>query len=679
MSAFRISLLILQLQLFWQSTSSRTTTDATALPTDSNQSLSSSFLRPSLDKRGPQQEQRELIIGGFDAAPDRFPYYVALQTADFRTECGGSLIAPDVVLTAAHCQASNLKYAAVGKYWYDSNNVDDGHERIEIVNPLDPDNAEDLKEIVQYLETSGDAILDPSGFVHPLHSIQERTFDIMLMKLARPSSKPLVQLNFDSNVPQRRNGNEIVVVGLGRTEVSGAKPEKLQQVYLDFLPYDECIDSDAYNVNYKFELLPDMMCTRGVGVYTIRGQCYGDSGGPYLMLGDDPSQDVQVGTVSWAVNCASSVFPMVGSRTSASSDFIRDVTCAVSMAPPESLCNPPVVGNGPFAVVENGVPVSVNIYSDPFPHEISWKITDTSGDIVYAEISFGSIRGDHDFQQVMLPPGADLVFSIMDAADDGIFGNAEATMYELILVDQNANIVLVKGNGAYESSMEQSFRVPLESEYAALMPAKTDPPNILSGDTVTILVHIRFADFQEDLSWAITDVNDETNVFVSKGPDEYRYGEEVTEEVELPTGAYKFIIRDRLGPDEFRAYESYSVSFRDQNGETSPLFENADYRSSAEVQIHTFDVPRMIDSSVTQAGTVVESPQLPSSGQGEHVVSSNSCFPYGAYCETPFDCCSGRCAANICRNAVVSRGRDRNRLGRSTRGGAASRSVNGSN
>ena len=44
-----------------------------------------------------------MVIGGHDAVRNRYPYYVALQTAENNTECGGTLIAPDVVLTAAHC------------------------------------------------------------------------------------------------------------------------------------------------------------------------------------------------------------------------------------------------------------------------------------------------------------------------------------------------------------------------------------------------------------------------------------------------------------------------------------------------------------------------------------------------------------------------------------------------
>jgi secreted trypsin-like serine protease len=42
--------------------------------------------------------RRNLIIGGSIAKPDDYPYFAHLEGIS----CGGSLIAPDVVLTAGH-------------------------------------------------------------------------------------------------------------------------------------------------------------------------------------------------------------------------------------------------------------------------------------------------------------------------------------------------------------------------------------------------------------------------------------------------------------------------------------------------------------------------------------------------------------------------------------------------
>jgi secreted trypsin-like serine protease len=44
------------------------------------------------------------IINGQDAPPERYPYFVALFDKNDNLRCGGTLIAPNIVLSAAHCQ-----------------------------------------------------------------------------------------------------------------------------------------------------------------------------------------------------------------------------------------------------------------------------------------------------------------------------------------------------------------------------------------------------------------------------------------------------------------------------------------------------------------------------------------------------------------------------------------------
>jgi secreted trypsin-like serine protease len=53
------------------------------------------------------QEERMLIIGGTEAVVGRYPYAVLLRNSSNRiSRCGGSLIARDVVLSAAHCKSA---------------------------------------------------------------------------------------------------------------------------------------------------------------------------------------------------------------------------------------------------------------------------------------------------------------------------------------------------------------------------------------------------------------------------------------------------------------------------------------------------------------------------------------------------------------------------------------------
>ena len=48
-------------------------------------------------------QARERVVGGVDAPRGRYPYIAGLFDGNFGPFCGGTLIAPNVVLSAAHC------------------------------------------------------------------------------------------------------------------------------------------------------------------------------------------------------------------------------------------------------------------------------------------------------------------------------------------------------------------------------------------------------------------------------------------------------------------------------------------------------------------------------------------------------------------------------------------------
>jgi Trypsin len=69
--------------------------------------------RPPNNNNNEEEETAEAearVFNGTDAVEGRFPYYVALYDKNDNFRCGGSLIAPNIVLSAAHCQCVSYCY-----------------------------------------------------------------------------------------------------------------------------------------------------------------------------------------------------------------------------------------------------------------------------------------------------------------------------------------------------------------------------------------------------------------------------------------------------------------------------------------------------------------------------------------------------------------------------------------
>lgn len=206
----------------------------------------------------------EYIINGWDSNQGRFPYYVAIYRSSGSFICGGSLIAPDIVLTAAHCN-EDLGKVIIGKYT--STGYSDGSEEIEIA----------------------------QVYEHSSWNRDTKQYDQMLLKLKSQSSHAyLKNVNADNNVPATQ-GTQITVIGLGTTNVKeNTRPSVLQQFTASYLPNSQCAASSTKDYSYTRDVKDDHLCLAGSG-----GQCYGDSGGPVILMGSTADEDIQVGIVSW--------------------------------------------------------------------------------------------------------------------------------------------------------------------------------------------------------------------------------------------------------------------------------------------------------------------------------------------------------------------------------------------
>eukprot|EP00571_Detonula_confervacea_P000325 CAMPEP_0172330650 /NCGR_PEP_ID=MMETSP1058-20130122/61514_1 /TAXON_ID=83371 /ORGANISM="Detonula confervacea, Strain CCMP 353" /LENGTH=455 /DNA_ID=CAMNT_0013047875 /DNA_START=194 /DNA_END=1561 /DNA_ORIENTATION=+ len=259
----------------------------------------------SVSLRGNNNDERELntrIINGNKATEGRYSYAVSLQD-DVGHFCGGSLIAPDVVLSAAHCAGGDYK-AIIGRH--------------------------------ELITNDGDEVGVKDEMMHPDYVSETTDNDFMLLFLNRSTTEivELVQLSPDTISA----GTDVTVMGWGDTHKDEEIKElatELMEVEVTVLTNDECDQSSSdemgFEYDYNGKITGNMMCAKHV---EVKDSCQGDSGGPLVIRSN--SGDIQVGVVSWGIGCAHDDFPGVYARVSAQYDWIRKNVCEGSSAPPAS-------------------------------------------------------------------------------------------------------------------------------------------------------------------------------------------------------------------------------------------------------------------------------------------------------------------------------------------------------
>merc|ERR1719397_117898 len=233
------------------------------------------------------EHEHNRIVGGEETEQHEYPWQVALVHAQgSHPFCGGTLISPQHVLSAAHCL----------EFWWST-----------------PDNVAVLL---------GEHRIDDSSFTrvslsaitnHPDYDFPDLDFSILTLSEPVTFTKTVSPACLPGDVSATFQGVPATVSGWGATSWRGNQPTTLKEAQVTVLSQEECLQYWTSST-----ITSNMICAFDTD-HLDKGVCNGDSGGPLIVQDPVSERFAVAGVTSFGYEgCSHGVF----ARVTAQMDWI---------------------------------------------------------------------------------------------------------------------------------------------------------------------------------------------------------------------------------------------------------------------------------------------------------------------------------------------------------------------
>jgi secreted trypsin-like serine protease len=248
----------------------------------------------------------ERIVGGSATTIAEYPWQAAIaydetiQAGDGfqRQFCGGTLVAAQIMITAAHCVHDNTTpgFGPPSHYETFTGRTFLSSSEGQVI---------EWSDYYYFTDALGTPLFNPATF----------DYDAIFVVLASASASPSVKVAGADEAATWAAGRTARISGWG-DQASGANafPDQLRAAQVQIIGDDFCANPASYGPSFH----PQLMLCAGVpagGVDT----CQGDSGGPIVVPVSERGAQARgafrlVGDTSWGIGCAEAQYPGIYAR-----------------------------------------------------------------------------------------------------------------------------------------------------------------------------------------------------------------------------------------------------------------------------------------------------------------------------------------------------------------------------